>query len=64
MSATAVLPTARPPATSRTELRLPAALHDDLRAAAAINDRSVSAEARVAIAEHVERELGQRRAAA
>jgi hypothetical protein len=61
MSATAVLPTARPLAPSRTDLRLAAALHDDLRAAGAINYRSVSAEARVAIAEH---ELGQRRAAA
>jgi hypothetical protein len=44
----------------RTELRLPPALLDGLRALAADHDRSVAAETRVAIAEHIERHRQER----
>jgi predicted transcriptional regulator len=50
--------TPQPPET-RIALRLPAELHRDLRAAAERNDRSVSAEARRAIAEHVGADQGR-----
>ena len=42
----------------RADTRLPLDLHNRLAALATMNDRSVAAEARVAIARHVDRELG------
>ena len=43
----------------RADTRLPLDLHNRLAALAAANDRSLAAEARVAIARHVDREMGR-----
>lgn len=42
---------------ARANTALPASLHHDLRTVAERNDRTIAAEVRMAIREHVEREL-------
>jgi len=57
--------TTAPPRTeleARANTLLPATLHDDLRTVAERNERTIAAEVRMAIREHVERELQAGRA--
>ena len=53
---TATARTARRPLDGTLELRLPTTLLEDLRATAIANERSVSAEVRVAVAAHLRRQ--------
>ena len=56
MMNTALQPLSRAAPKSHTAFRLPVRLRDDIAALARANDRSLSAEMRVAVREHLERQ--------